>query len=119
MVLLSFVPVVLSLLLIGAHFLRFGHMPAVFATLLMIGLLFVRRPWAARVVQVALVLATVEWLRTLMQLTVERMHAGQPYIRMAVIIGAVTAVAALSAWLFQTRPLGGVYGLAPRGQETR
>lgn len=118
MLIFSFIPVVLSLLVLGAHFLRFGQMPAVFGTLVLIGLLFVRRPWAARVVQVALVLATVEWLRTLMQLTVERMHAGQPYIRMALIIGAVAAVAALSAWLFQRRPLGGVYGLAPRSQAT-
>jgi hypothetical protein len=119
MVILSTVPIVLSLLVLGAHFLRFGQMPAVFGTLVLIGLLFVRRPWAARIVQVALVFATVEWLRTLMQLTLERMHAGQPYMRMAAIIGIVAAVTLLSALLFQTRRLGSTYGLRPKGQPTR
>ena len=111
MTLLAFLPIVLSLLILGAHFLRFGAMLPVAGTALLLGLLMIRRPWAARIVQVALVLATVEWLRTTLHLTLERMHAGLPYVRMVAILALVTAMTAFSAWLFQTDRIGSVYGL--------
>ena len=112
---LSYAPIVLSLLLLGAHFLRGDAAALVTATLALGALLFVRRPWAARTVQVALVAGSLEWLRTLLVIALQRQHAGLPWLRMALILGTVAALALLAAWLFQTARLGRIYGL--RGRE--
>ena len=105
-----YVPVVLSILVLGAHFLRFGNWIGVFAALLLIVLLFVRRPWVARLMQVVLVLGTLEWLRTMYELTHIRALQGQPYGRMLVILGVVAAVTFCSALLFQSKVLKKMYG---------
>ena len=107
---LFFAPIVLSLLVLGAHFLRYDIAAGVAVVLLLLGLLFVRKPWVARVVQVALLLGTAEWVRTLFQLVEARAAQGAPYTRLAVILGAVIAVTALSALLFESKTLRRVYG---------
>ncbi len=111
---LSYVPIVLSLLLLGAHFLRDDATALVIAALALCALLLVRRPWAARTVQLALVAGSLEWLRTLLVIALQRQHAGLPWLRMAMIIGTVAALALLAAWLFQTARLGRIYGLRAR-----
>ena len=65
---LQLFPAVLSLLVLGAHFLRVGQVMLLVAVVAMLVLLAVRRPWAARVVQVGLLLGAFEWIRTLIQL---------------------------------------------------
>ena len=112
---LLYVPIVLSLILFGAHFLRDGNWIGVFGSLLVVALLFVHRPWAARVIQVVLLLGALEWAHTLYELVQIRAAHGQPFIRMAVIIGVVQTVTLLSALLFQTPVLKRIYGLDGRG----
>ena len=62
---LQLTPVVLSLLVLGAHFLRASSSIMVAVVVIVLGLLAVPRRWAARAVQAALLLGTVEWMRTL------------------------------------------------------
>ena len=95
--------------MLGAHFLRFGNWLGVYAALLLIALLFLRRPWVARVMQVVLVLGTLEWLRTMYELAHVRALHGQPYGRMLVILGVVAAVTFCSALLFQSSTLKKIY----------
>lgn len=104
---LSAVLVVLSCLLLGAHFLRFGALAMVGLCLLLPFLLFIRRSWSVRFLQVALVLGGLEWIRTAVALVGERKLAGEPWVRMAVILGAVSAVTFLSAAALQLGPLRG------------
>jgi hypothetical protein len=94
-------PAALSLLVLGAHFLRGDHLPLVVLVLGLLALLFVRRPWAARAVQAALLLGALEWVRTTLALIGERASMGMPYTRMTVILFAVAAVCLLSAWPFR------------------
>lgn len=108
---LSYIPIVLSLLALGAHFLRYGNSAGVLAVLVLAGLLFVPRPWAARTVQGALVLGALEWLRTLYLLVRWRVAHGEPFGRMAVILAVVAAVTLCSALLFQSRRLRELYRL--------
>jgi uncharacterized membrane protein len=108
---LLYVPIVLSLAVLGAHFLRYGNSVGVFAALVIIGLLFVRRPWVVRLVQIVLVLGTLEWLRTTYELAQMRALQGQPYGRMLIILGVVAAVTLCSALLFQSATLKKVYEL--------
>ena len=106
-----YVPILLSLVVLGAHFLRDANHIGVAIAIGLIGLLFVKRPGAARVVQVALVLGALEWVWTIYDLVQFRTAMGMPATRMMLILGAVAAVTALSAGLFQTRALKRIYGL--------
>jgi hypothetical protein len=104
-------PVVLSLLLLAAHVVRAGGSLLLLPIAAVLGLLGVRRRWAARLVQAFLVLATFEWLMTAAQIGFERAYRGEPMLRAVLIVVAVAALTAMSALAFQTRPLRAMYGL--------
>ena len=111
---LLFVPIVLSLLVLGAHFLREQNTVGVVISIALIGLLALRRAWAARVVQAALVLAAVEWTLTIYTLAGFRAARGESATRMIIILGCVALVALISAFLFQTKALKTMYHLDAR-----
>ena len=79
----------------------------------LLALLAVRKPWVARLVQVALLLGALEWLRTLVQLTSDRLQAGEPVLRLVVILGTVAGLTAFSTLAFETRRLRQRYGVRP------
>jgi hypothetical protein len=101
MMLVRLLPVLLSAVLLAAHFSR-HDLPALIPVALGLpAVLLVRRPWVPRVVQAALLLAALEWVRTGIVLGRARLEAGEPWVRMAVILGAVAAVTASSALVFR------------------
>jgi len=102
---LLLVPTGLSALVLAAHFLRAGNLVLLLASLSLVVLMFVRRPWAARLIQLGLLLGALEWLWTLVFLVGARRQWGQPFIRLAVILGVVTVVTAASTLCFRTRAL--------------
>jgi len=106
-----YVPVVLSLVVLGAHFMRYGDTIYVAGTVVLIALLFVRQPWVARLMQVVLILGALEWLHTLYGLVQMRAALGEPYGRMLIILASVAAITACSALVFQSKTLKSVYGL--------
>lgn len=112
---LIYTPIVLSLLAMGAHFLRFANIFGVIGILVTIGLLFLRRAWVARVIQVVLVVGAFEWVLTLISLARMRAAVGEPATRMVIILAAVAVVTAGSALLFETQTLKKVYGLDKQG----
>ena len=103
---------VLSILVLSAHFLRAGEYGIVALCAALLALLFVRRPWAARALQAALFLGAAEWIRTTVRFVQIRQGLGQPWTRLAVILGVVTILTAFSALLFETSRLRARYGLA-------
>jgi hypothetical protein len=108
---LLYVPVVLSFLVLGAHFMRYGNSVGVVAAVLLIALLLVRQPWVARFMQLVLILGALEWAHTIYELVQVRTAHGMPYIRMVVILGVVAAVTCLSALLFELPEMKKTYGL--------
>jgi hypothetical protein len=102
---LRLVPVVLSTLLLAAHFLRSGHGLAVLLVLLSPLLLVLRRTWSTRALQLVLILGALEWLRTLLVLARLRAALDQPWLRMAAILAVVALVAVLGALSLEARPL--------------
>ena len=108
---LLFTPVVLSLVVLAAHFSRADNGIAVIASFALIGILFVRRAWVPRLIQVALGLATIEWIRTVYVLVEARIAAGEPYLRLGIILGIVVIVTAGSAFVFETRTMRRIYSL--------
>ena len=105
------IPVILSLAVLGAHFLRYGNWIGVIGALVLILLLFVPRPWVARLMQAVLVFGTLEWIRTLCALVTVRAAQDAPFTRMAVILGVVAGVSLCSALLFQVPALKRRYRL--------
>jgi hypothetical protein len=111
MVFLRILPVPISFLLLAAHFLRSAHPLLCLLSLLFPLLLFVRRPWAVRVIQVALVAGSIEWLRTLLALAVARQSLDEPWLRMALILAVVATWTALSILVFRSSRLKEMFEL--------
>lgn len=101
MLALNLAPVVLAGLVLAAHFYRADVAIGVVASLALVAVAFVRRPWAPRVVQAGLVLGALEWLRTMATFAAVRIAMGQPYVRMVVILGAVALLTVLAALVFE------------------
>ena len=106
---LLLLPAILSLLVLGAHFMRAGNSLMVAVILAVLGLLAVRRRWAATVAQVTLLLGAAEWVRTMFRLMILRTQAGQPMSRLALILGFVALGTALSALVFRSARLRSRY----------
>jgi hypothetical protein len=111
MMALGMIAVVLSFGVLAAHFLRDGNVAMVALSLSMPVLLFFPRPAAARALQIALVLGAVEWIWTLVAIAQDRIAAGVPYTRTAIILGVVAAVTCASALAFRIRGMRRRYGL--------
>lgn len=105
MVLIWLLPVLLSIFLLAAHVFRAGFFLLVFVVLASLFILLVRRPWAARVIQAELVLGGIEWIRTAVNLVDVRQMHGMPWVRLAVILGAVALFTLCSAVVFRLKPL--------------
>lgn len=94
---LLLIPIVLSSLTLGAHLLRAGHPFLMLVAAALPFLLVPRSVAALRLLQGLLLLGACEWLRALAEIREMRRVLGQPWQRMAVILGAVALVTALSA----------------------
>ena len=94
---MRYVPVALSSLLLGAHFLRDGNIALVAIAIALPFLLLVRKPWAVRVVQVALLGGSLMWITTAIRIGEARQAIGAPSARMFAILGAVAAFTAFAA----------------------
>lgn len=106
-----YIPIVLSLLLLGAHFMRYGNTIVVAGIAILVGLLFVPRWWVARLMQFVLALGALEWLWTMLVLMQARQAVGAPYLRLAIILGAVAAITVIAGFMFQAKPLKTFYRL--------
>jgi uncharacterized membrane protein YwzB len=91
----------LALLLLAAHLMHAGLLPLAIVAVLLVGLLAVRRPWAARTVQAILAVAVIEWVLTAITRAQLRMQHGDPYLRLVLILGAVALFTAVAAAIFQ------------------
>ena len=111
MTFLKLIPVILSFLLLGAHFYRAGIFALLFIYVIAIFSLLIKERWIIRLSQVLLVMGALEWLRTLLRLVEMRQAMGMPWTRLAVILGIVALFTGLSALIFQGRSLKAHYRL--------
>ena len=106
---LRLLPVFISFLLLGAHFLRAGQTVLVVALILLLALLLLRKFWVPWLIQAVLLLGAIEWVLTLVSLAQYRIDSGQAWIRMAVILGVVALFTALSGLVFRSVALKKCY----------
>ena len=114
MKIIRIVLIVLSFVVLAAHFSRAGADIIAGLVLLFPLLLLVRRPWADWTLRTVLVLGGLEWLRTLVQLVGERRAASEGWARLAIILTVVALVTFLAAWAVRPgRPTADVDGTRP------
>jgi len=109
MILIRLIPVILSFLLLAAHFYRSGQVVLATACVALLFLLFFRKSWVPRLFQVLLVLGALEWLRSLYYFAAMRIAWDQPWTRLAIILGAVALFTALSGLVFNSKALRARY----------
>lgn len=102
---LRLLPVLVSMLLLAAHFFRAGQLVIVFVLLGLLPLLMVRKFWVPWVMQIVLLLGAVEWLRTLVFVAQMRIEYDMPWTRLAIILGAVALFTACSGLVFRGKAL--------------
>ena len=112
MIIAWLLPPALAALVLAAHFYRAGNLVLAGLAVVLVALLFVPRAWAARTVQLGLAAGALEWLLTLYRLIEARQPMGQPYARLAAILGAVALFTALSTLVFRSADLRRRFGLA-------
>lgn len=108
---LRLIPVILSIMLLGAHYYRAGFIPLVVIILASLFLLFIRQTWVVRVIQVELIIGGIEWFRTTFNLVMIRQSMNMPWIRLAVILGGVALLAFCSLLVFRSESLKKRYNL--------
>ena len=84
----------LSLLLLAAHFLRYGEWGLCSAIVGLNALTFYRLAWVRWIVIAVLALGIMVWVDTGMTLINMRMAFDQPWVRLSLIIGSVTILTA-------------------------
>lgn len=103
-------PVILSFLLLGAHFYRSGLVPLTVLCVAALFLLALKKSWVPRLFQVLLLIGALEWLRSLYFFTAMRIAWDEPWTRLAVILGTVGLLTALSGLVFRLAKLKEFYG---------
>ena len=98
-------PVILSFLLLAAHFSRNDQaVPVVLSVLFPLILLF-RHPAVPRIIQFILILGGAEWVRSMLEYLSVRKAAGEDWLRLAIILSVVALFTVLSGFALETRKL--------------
>lgn len=100
---LRVVLVCLCAVLMAAHGARAGSLVLAGLVLTTPALLAVRKRWAPTLLALALTLAALEWIRTLLLIAHRRIDLGAPWLRMALILAGVAGVNLLAAWIVWCR----------------
>jgi general stress protein CsbA len=98
-------PVILSLLVLAAHFYRAGNLILVVLIAASPLLLLIRASWIVRLIQVELLLGGIEWIRTAIKLVHIRQAHNLPWERLAIILGSVAAFTVFSSLVFNLKTL--------------
>lgn len=104
-------PAIISLLVLAAHFLRYGNLIVIGTIALLLLLLLIRHKISARIVQLGLLLATVEWVSTAHMLISYRLDYDMPWIRLSAIMIFVILFTFASIFVFKTKTLRERYAL--------
>ena len=110
-VFVQLLPVILSILILSAHFLRYSAMIEVAVCILLPFVLIYRSKTSVRILQFALVVGAVIWIDTIMNLVSMREQLGHAWTRMAFILSGVVIFTLSSSFVFYTKTLRARYNL--------
>ena len=110
MTFLRLLPPILATWLLAAHWSYHALPWLVYPTLALPLLFLVRRPWVPRFYARLVMLASLEWVRTLVITVQERAGADEPWLRYAIIMIAVAVFTLLTALPLRSAALRRTYG---------
>lgn len=96
---------VLASLLFAAHLMFWNQQLWMAVPAALIALLFVRRAWAAIVIEACFAVFTIEWAMTAYALYLKRIEAGSPWMLAVSIVAGCALFTLLSGLVFETRTL--------------
>ena len=68
-------------------------------------LLLIKKQWVVRLIQIILVIGSLEWIRSLFIYVNQRQAIDEPYLRLIIIIGIIALFTGLSALVFRNEKL--------------
>ena len=104
-------PVIFSFLILSAHFSRGNLFVLSIICLLIPFLLFIKHGWVVRLIQIVLIIGSLEWIRSMFIYINQRQTLDEPYVRLVIIIGIVALFTGLSALVFRNQVLKERYKL--------
>lgn len=111
--LIFLIPVIISFILLAAHFMRDNDLIfAFFVLALLFIILYFLVPASVKAAKVMLLFGTIEWIRSGYALASIRLRAGEPYIRLVIIMGGVAFFTLLSSLAFYTKPVKERYNIS-------
>jgi hypothetical protein len=99
------IPVIIAFLILAAHFLRDGHLILTAASILVPGLLLLRKRWVLTLVQGLAYFGAAVWLYTASVLVQQRIMAGVPWVRMLIILFGVAVFTLFSGHLLTSESI--------------
>lgn len=109
MIILRLLPVLLSFLLIAAHFSRADQTIMVIISLAIPFLLLIKKRAIIRIMQIVLLLAAAEWIRAMLSYIEVRKLSGDDWTRLAIILSVVAILTAASGLIFQNKTILKMY----------
>ncbi len=100
---MKFIPIILCSLLIAAHFGRANMFVLQIASLIIPLILIWKNKISAVIVQIFLIAGGLEWIRTLVYYARIRAENGEPWLRLAIILGVVAVLTFASTLVFRTK----------------
>jgi hypothetical protein len=96
---------ILSFLILAAHFSRADNLVLMILCLLVPTLMFIKRRWVLLVIQILLYCGVFVWINTIIQLASERIDLGQPWLRMGIILSFIALITGLSGVLLNSNAI--------------
>ena len=109
MIFLRLIPVILSFLILGAHFSRLSLNSLMLLSILFPFLLFIKKAWIPKLFQLTLILAALEWLRSLYIYIQAYEDAGKSWTIVLLIMGGIALFTALSGLIFKNKSVRNKY----------
>ena len=106
---LRIIPFILSSILLGAHFLRFGNITLTVIVLLVPFLLLIKKKGALLTVQMLTLVGGLFWIKVAIDGVWVRVAAGVSWTRLAMILGTVAIFTLWSAWLLASDKVSARY----------
>lgn len=105
MIVLRLLPLILSFVLLAAHFSRADLLPLVVLSLAIPFLFFIKKRWVIRSIQVILNFGGLEWIRAMLQYIDLRKSIGEDWTRLAIILTVVALYTAASGLFLQHKKI--------------
>ena len=104
-------PVIFSFLILSAHLSRGDLFIPSMLFLILPLLLLIKKQWVVRLIQIVLVIGSLEWIRSMFIYLNQRQAIDEPYLRLVIIIGIIALFTGLSALVFRNQSLKKLYKL--------